>query len=395
VNSPAAQVAEILVGLAIVLGTASSVIRTLIVPRALRSLITQAVFVAVVGAFHEVAHRFKRYDSRDALLAWSGPVSILANLVVWLLMFLVGYALLLAGFSDIDYSTALREAGSSLFTLGFASTDRAQLTVVDFVAAATGPIVIGLLVGYLPSLYAAYSRRETEVTLLVARAGEPSWGPEILLRHAIVGSLEELPTLWASWERWAADVSESHTTNPVLVDIRSTKPMRHWLIAILAVMDAAAMQLALRPSIAQGPMRVALRQSIVCVREIAASQGLLMDDDPSPDDPIDLLFEDFEAACALLGQLAYPAERTPAEAWPHFRGWRVNYESVVYALAQRIDAPPALWSGPRKPPTELIPPNRPANRQPSSGGSGPGPWQEGSSDGASDGSPGADGAPAD
>ncbi len=370
-NSPVIQVLEVVLGFAIVLGTASSVIRSLIVPRALHSTITHIVFTAVIGGFHQVAHRLRRYESRDALLAWSGPVSILANLAVWLLMFLVGYGLLLAGFSDIDYATAMREAGSSLFTLGFASTDRAQLTFVDFVAAATGPIVIGLLIGYLPSLYAAYNRRETEVTLLVARAGEPSWGPEILLRHAIVGSLDELPTLWAAWERWAADVSESHTTYPVLVDIRSTKPMRHWLIAILAVMDAAAMQLALRPSIQQGPMRVALRQSIVCVREIAGSQKLLMDEDPSPDDPIALTFEDFEAACLMLAQLDYPAERTPEEAWPHFRGWRVNYEAVVFALAARIDAPPALWSGPRSPATELIPPARPANRQPRTGGTPP------------------------
>jgi hypothetical protein len=95
-----------------------------------------------------------RYEQRDALLAWSGPVTILVTLVVWLLMFLLGYALLLVGFSDVDLPTALREAGSSLFTLGFASSDRAQLTAVDFVAAATGPIVIGLLIGYLPSLYA-------------------------------------------------------------------------------------------------------------------------------------------------------------------------------------------------------------------------------------------------
>ena len=351
-------------GLVVVVAATSSVLRTLVMPRGLRSMVAGSVTRTIQGGFHAVAHRLRGYEQRDALLAWSGPVTILVTLVVWLLMFLFGYALMLVGFSDVDLPTAVREAGSSLFTLGFASSDRAQLTAVDFVAAATGPIVIGLLIGYLPSLYASYNRREVEVTLLVARAGEPSWGPELIARHVIVDSLAELPTLWTAWERWAADVSESHTTYPVLMDIRSTRPLRHWLVALLSVLDAAAIDLAARPSVAQAPSRVVLRQGIVCLRDLADIARIPVDRDPSPEAPVAVTFEEFAAAYDSLVAAGYPAERTAAQAWPHWRGWRVNYEAPAFALAERLDAPPALWSGPRTPPSPQLPPWRPPNRQP-------------------------------
>ena len=101
----------------------------------------------------------------------------------------------------------MREAGSSLFTLGFASAARGQLTAHRLRAPAlTGPLVIALQIAYLPTLYGAYNRRETEVTLLQSRAGEPAWGPELLARQALVGTLDEMGTLYMNWERLAADV---------------------------------------------------------------------------------------------------------------------------------------------------------------------------------------------
>ena len=356
--------ALLIAGIAVVAGTASSVLRTLVVSRGLRSLIASTTARTVQLTFRTVARRLGSYRRRDALLTWVAPVALLGFLVVWLLLFLLGYALILTAVSDVGFGTATREAGSSLFTLGFASTDRAQLTTVDFVAAATGPIVIGLLIGYLPSFYSSYNRREVEVTLLQARAGEPNWGPEILLRHQAVNTTLELSTLWSAWERWAADVSESHTAYPVLVFVRSSRPDRNWLVALLAVLDSAAMALSLNPTLPQGPPRVALRQGIVCLRDLADSQRIPYDADPDPDAGISLSFEEFAEAVSMLDDVGFAHERSAAAAWPHFRGWRVNYESIAYALADRIDAPPALWSGTRTPPLPDMPPARPVNRQP-------------------------------
>jgi hypothetical protein len=353
-----------LLGLAVVLAVGSSILRTLVVPRGVRSKLSALVLSATLAAFRAVARRTSTYQARDAVLAYAAPTSLILMLMTWLALLFVGFAFLLFSFSPLDWATSFREAGSSLFTLGFASTDRGQLTAVDLIAAATGPVVVGLLVGYLPSLYASYNRREVEVALLHSRAGEPNWGPEILVRHAIVNSSDELTTLWRGWERWAADIAESHVNYPVLIHVRSAQTMRNWLIALLSVMDAAAFQMAVNPQVPQAPARVALRQGFVAVRDIARAEGITVEEDPDPDTAISLTFEEFAAAYADVAGAGYAMRRSAAEAWPHFRGWRVNYEQAAYALAERIDAPPAAWSGSRRPALPVILPNRPENRMP-------------------------------
>ena len=358
------SVATFVVGLAIVLSVGSSILRTLVVPRGVRSKLSALVLAATLAAFRTVARRTRSYEARDAVLAYAAPSALILMLATWLALLFVGFAFLLFSFSPLDWAQSFREAGSSLFTLGFASTDRSQLTAVDLLAAATGPVVVGLLVGYLPSLYASYNRREVEVALLHSRSGEPNWGPEILYRHAIINSSDELTTLFRSWERWAADVAESHVNYPVLIHVRSAQPLRTWLVALVAVMDAAAFQMSVNPQLPQGTSRVALRQGFVAVRDIARAEGIPVDDDPDPDLPISLTYEEFAAAYADVASAGYPMTRTVEQAWPHFRGWRINYEAAAYALAERIDAPPAAWTGTRRPPLDVVMPERPTNRMP-------------------------------
>ena len=100
---------------------------------------------------------------------------VLVQLVTWLVGYELAYALLLVP-TVSGFDTALREAGSSMFTLGFIYTHGNEPAVIDIVAAATGMIVVALQIAYLPTLYGAFNRRETEVTLLGARAGHPPWG---------------------------------------------------------------------------------------------------------------------------------------------------------------------------------------------------------------------------
>ena len=238
---------------------------------------------------------------------------------------------------------------------------------MDFAAALTGPVVIGLQIGYLPALYAAYNRREAEVTLLDSRAGEPNWGPEILARHSSITAVDNLKDLYRDWERWAADVSESHSNYPVLIFLRSQEASRNWLIGLLSVMDSAALHLALNPSIAGGEPRLAVRMGFVCVRGLADTIGLPYDPDPDPDSPIALTYEDYLSGIARLERGGYPMERTPEEAWPDFRGWRVNYEATTYPIASIIDAVPALWSGPRRGVAAPVAPRTPVNRLPGGG----------------------------
>jgi hypothetical protein len=361
----------LIAGIAVLIGTTSSIMRTLVVPRGVTSKMSELVLSGVVRATRAVSDVAATYERRDQLLAWTAPVTLMALLASWLVAYAAGYTLLDFGVSHLDFAQSLRQAGSSIGTLGFATSPKAGLTVFDVVASLTGMIVIALQIAYLPTLYNAYNQRETLVTLLAARGGEPAWGPEILWRHSLLGLLDNLPELYRSWETWSATVSESHTSYPVLVHFRSPQPLRSWLISLLAVMDAASLQLAIAPASAPIEARLLLRMGFLALRDIAAVESIAIRADPSPDDDIALTFGEFAEAVDRVVEGGMPVERSAEEAWPDFRGWRINYEDAVYALAQRIDAVPALWSGPRRRPDEPIPPVRLINRRPSRGQLGP------------------------
>ena len=352
------------VGLIIVLTAGSSVIRTLIVPRSLQSYLSRSVARYTASAFAFVARRFDSYEARDRVLAYQAPGFLLCLLSAWLVLFLVGFALMLWPFVR-GLSQGLLESGSSLFTLGFASTHETAPTLLHFASAATGLVVVALLVGYLPTLYSAFNRRETVVTMLQSRAGAPAWGPELLLRYQNVGLVHQLPTLYTEWERWAADVAESHTNYPVLIFFRSPHPLRSWILGLLAVMDSAALYLAFCPKTAPTEARLCLRMGFLALRDVATFLEIEYDPDPLPNDPIDLTYEEFAAGIQRFIDIGFPVERSSEEAWSHFRGWRVNYESVAYRIADVVSAPPGPWSGTRAnlPGMEIIP-QRPTNRTP-------------------------------
>ena len=353
------------VGLMMVFSTLMSVAGTLVVPRAVNSPVSRFVEWFLDRAFLSVAKRIRAFERKDRILAWQAPLSLLIRLAVWLGLLVVGFALLLLPSLKGHLGQSFSEAGSSMFTLGYAAPSTGDSTTLEYLAAFTGLVVIGLQVGYLPTLYSAFNKRETEVTLLGSRAGVPAWGPEILARSRWGIQDGDIATvleaLFFSWERWAAEVAESHTTYLTLVRFRSPRPLSHWLVSLIAVMDAAAMHLALAPS--REPKlaaRLALRMGFVALGQIARTMRLPVPEEPDPDTPISLSYNDFRLAAAMLRELDYPTDRSDEEAWPHFRGWRSNYDSTALLLAKQLDAPPALWTGPRRWPSTPMTPLRPA-----------------------------------
>lgn len=252
-----------------------------------------------------------------------------------------------------------------MFTLGFVDTNTPAATVIDLASAGSGLGVLALLIGYLPAIYGAYNRRERTVTMLESRAGAPAWGPEILWRHQQIGILDSLPDFYLTWEAWCADVAETHSTYPVLLFFRSPHPLRNWLTGLLAVLDSAALYNALCPTTAPSEARLCLRMGFTSVRTLAEVMYIPFEHDPRPDTPIQLSYEDYIRGVDRLRDIGFPMERTPEEAWPHFRGWRVNYEEEVFALAERIVATPGAWSGTRSALGEMvIPTKRPVDRTP-------------------------------
>lgn len=354
------------IGLFIVWGTAGSVVRTLILPRGLTSRLSTFVSRKLTWrSFLFVADRFESYEAKDRILALSGPISLLTVLLTWVTLLLLGFALMLWPATGGSLPEALRESGSSLFTLGFAGRDGVLPTTIYFIAAGSGLIVVALQIAYLPTLYSAFTRRETAVMVLQSRAGSPAWGPEILIRAHSVGLMDSLADLFAEWEKWAAEVAENHTNYPVLVWFRSPHPLRSWVLSLLAVMDSAALFNALAPRAAPAEARLVIRMGFTCLRDVAEVLRVPYDPDPLPDEPIVLTYEEFLGGVHRLEEVGFPMERTPEEAWAHFKGWRVNYEQVAYALADMVVAPPGPWSGIRNHlPGLTIIPQRPADRRP-------------------------------
>jgi hypothetical protein len=368
----ALRLAVLLAGIAVLLVAAYSVLTVLIVPRSASSRFT-APMVLVRSGFRHTALLARTYRTQDRILAMSEPVALIALLTTWLTLAVFGFTLVNWGIGTRSFTDSFAEAGSSVFTLGFTFTHTEEARIVDFIAAGTGMVLVALQIAYLPTLYAAYNRRETLVTLLESRAGAPAWGPELLIRHQLVGTVDNLPNLFAEWERWAADVAESHSTYPSLLYLRSPRSQNSWVVSLLAVLDAAALTLAIDPEGAPIEARMCIRMGFTCLRDIAQATGIPYDPDPQPDDPIDLSEAQFDDAYARLVGAGFTTSRPPGEAWAHFRGWRVNYESVGYAVASRLNAPPAMWTGPRRLfRGESMEPNRPVDRRPSDVVGGPG-----------------------
>ncbi|HEY1640346.1 MAG TPA: hypothetical protein VGG35_06650 [Streptosporangiaceae bacterium] len=225
------------VGLLIVLTSARSVIGTLIVPRPVSSFLTRRIDQLVNAAFQLVAVRLADYRRRDRVLSGQVATLLLSQIVVWLLMFFVGFSLIFWPLVHGGITEAFSTVGPALWEIGSARAFGAlQRTILD-IAALTGIITVTLQIAYLPTLYSAFNRRETEVALLNARAGAPSWGPELLARtqYALgsgISTIDTLPQIYADWERWAADVTESHATYLPLVRFRSPRPLSSWITAL-------------------------------------------------------------------------------------------------------------------------------------------------------------------
>src|ERR1019366_3064976 len=187
-------------GALLVLTAASSVIGTLIVPRPVTSLLTRWVDRIVNGGYRLATAGITDYKRRDPVLATQAAAILLMQLIVWLGIFFVGYSLLMWPLVDGGITQAFTTAGPALWEIGSVKVGgAAERTILD-IASLTGIVTVTLQIAYLPTLYSAFNRRETEIALLNARASVPSWGPELLARtHYALGSgvstIDTLPDL--------------------------------------------------------------------------------------------------------------------------------------------------------------------------------------------------------
>jgi hypothetical protein len=336
-------------GSAVVVAVAISALKTVVVPRNVGSAITRTVFLVLRRAFfdHWLARPSLPFDVRERRLAYYAPIGLMALPAVWVVLALLGFTAIQWAV-DPGLLEAFKISGSALFTLGFDVHDDRGSLIVTYAEAALGLGLVGLLITFLPTLYGAFNRRETLVGQLEVRAGLPPSPAELLVRYARIGLLEEIDTeLFEEWERWFLDVEESHTTFPSLVFFRSPQPGRSWVTAAGCVLDVASLYLALVDGRRGGRTAIMLRTGFLALRRVADYFGVPYDPDPPPDGPISIERREFDLLCVELQAAGVPMRRDLDRAWHDFAGWRVNYDSVLLALAAITVAPPARWSSDR------------------------------------------------
>lgn len=348
-------VARILVGLTgafVVSATLGSAVRTVVLPRAVPAFIARRVFLGTRVLFRLRIGRRATYERIDRVMALYGPVSLLALLVAWLALVFIGFVGVFWALAADSWGDAFDLSGSSLLTLGFARADSAPGTALVFIEAAIGLVLLALLITYLPSIYAAFSRREAAVALLEVRAGSP-FAPasafELIRRAWVIHGLETMPEIWQRWERWFVELEESHTSIPALSFFRSPMPERHWVIAAGTVLDAAALMMSAVDDGRSPDASFCLRAGYLALGHIATFFRIPFDTSPAPTDPISVTRAEFDEMLARLEQAGVPLRADRDGAWRDFSGWRVNYDTVLVALAAFTVAPPAPWISDRLP----------------------------------------------
>lgn len=320
--------------------------QTIILPRRAtgKLRLTRLFIISSWIPWRETAKKIRNRRRRDAFLSYYGPLSLLLLVIVWAAGLVVGYALLFYGlhtpFTDPHpinrLETDLYVSGTTLFTLGLGDVvphvPWARLLIV--LEAGTGLGFVAGMIGYLPVLYGAFSRREVTIVLLDARAGSPPTAVELLRRHAGQAGSSALQTLLVEWERWAAELLESHISYPLLCYFRSQHDNQSWLSALVAILDACALMIATmqEQSTRQAQLTFAMaRHAVLDLEQIfqLSPESILSNRLPE---------EQVEFVCQLLSEAGFTLCGA-ADSIARLRELRAMYEPQAERLSRLLVLP--------------------------------------------------------
>ncbi len=344
-----------LAGVATIVITLDAALRTFVVPRAQQVAFSRAVSITMRRLFIAVVRvrRLRTHEQRDAVMVRWAPLSLLVLPGAWLGSLLLAYAAIFWALGAGGLERAVSISGSSLLTLGFDEPDVFGLTLVAFSEAALGVGMLAIVITYLPTIYAAFSRRELLVAMLDGRAGTPPSAVTLIERYHVYSGLDELDAAWVEWERWLVDVGESHTSHPMVPFFRSQLPAHSWTTAAVCVLDAANLRTSSidYPGGGNASAWMLMRGGIASLRRIAAFFGIVLD--LAPGEPISVRREEFDAALAALEAADVPLVADRDVAWERFVERRRQYDRAALELCALVDAAPAPWSSDRAPALRL------------------------------------------
>ncbi|HLK58816.1 MAG TPA: potassium channel family protein [Chthonomonadaceae bacterium] len=334
-------------------------LEVLVLPRTVtrRFRLTRYFYIISWGFWSWMVTHLIRKRAQDRALGIYGPTSLLFLLVFWVLCLIFAFALIQWGLgSQIVFNTV--KAGSSFypdlylssttfFTMGFGDITpvTALSRTISVIEAGVGFGFLAIVISYLPVLYQSFSRREVGISRLDARAGSPPSAGELLRRHAYGKRMEELTPLLDDWERWSADVLESHLSYPVLAYYRSQHDRESWLSALTAILDTCVL-VSLRFDKTpewQDRLLWQAKLTFAMARHTIVDLCLVLKIEPTAPQQNRLPEEEFARLCSVLTAHGIPLQAND-RSYAILAEKRRQYEPYVNGLAKRLllELPPWL-----------------------------------------------------
>jgi hypothetical protein len=323
--------------------------QTIIVPRrAGRFRLTTLFYVATWPPWAFFAKRLHNPRKRETVFSYYGPLSLILLLAIWAGAMVLGFALLFyalgSPFHDVVKQAAFHSdlyvSGTTLFTLGLGDVtpENPWARALVILECATGLGLLAVVMGYFPVLYSAFSRREVSISLLDARAGSPPTAAELMRRHSYEGAEKALAALLMEWERWSAELLESHISYPLLCYFRSQHTNQSWLSALTAILDASALLISgVRANEArQAQLTFAMaRHALVDLAQIFSLPPLTNAPDRLPEERYKQLYGMLCESGVNVCRDSFSGER--------LREMRALYEGYAEALSRYLSMPLPPW----------------------------------------------------
>jgi hypothetical protein len=312
---------------------------TIILPRRVtrRFRLTRLFYVSTWRPWRAFAHLLNG-KTRENFISFYGPASLLFLFGAWASALIVGFGFLFFAAATKDpthppLETCFYLSGTTFFTLGLGDVTphTSAERVMAVFESGLGLGFLALIISYLPVIYQAFSRREVSIVLLDARAGSPPTAAELLSRHGGQHGVQAIQELFQDWERWSAELLESHISYPVVAYFRSQHSNESWLAALTAILDTTALIVATSdtPCSRQAKLTFAMcRHTIVDLSQVFHAQ-------PRSDDPDRLPAADLARLRASLDKCGYQLREDDAST-EKLHELRRMYEPYLHALARYL-----------------------------------------------------------
>jgi hypothetical protein len=344
-------------GIVCVFGVLLDAFETIILPRRAigRFRLTRLFYVTTWRPWAFLCRRIADLRKRESAYSYYGPLSLIFLLVLWAAGMVVGFALIFyslgSSFNDTQQKADIRSdlyvSGTTIFTLGLGDvTPRNPASrALIILEGGTGLGFLAVVMGYFPVLYSAFSRREVSISLLDARAGSPPTAAELMKRHSYQGAESVLSLLLVEWERWSAELLESHISYPLLCYFRSQHTNQSWISALTAILDTSALLIAG----VQGHEARQAQLTFAMARHALVDLSQIFSVPPVSDAPDRLPPERYEELYKLLCQSGVSVCRD-GRSMERLREMRGLYEGYAQGLSDYLQMrlPPWIASEPHK-----------------------------------------------